>query len=119
MIPKNNDSHEPTFEIRLRNLIEAGQYLAGVESLAELFPKLLELAKNVTVAEAASLMLYDSKRNVLEFASVRDEVIGESGGNALKTTVELKMGEGIAGWVAENRKSLIIPDVHQDSKSGF
>ena len=110
------DSNKISVAKRLKKLIEANQFLADIESLETLFPKLLELAKNVTGAEAASLMLYNSKRNVLEFASVKDEVIGESGGDALKTTVELKMGEGIAGWVAENRKSLIIPDVHQDSR---
>jgi sigma-B regulation protein RsbU (phosphoserine phosphatase) len=101
---------------RLKNLIEANQYFADIESIEALFPKLLELAKNVTGAEAASLMLYHSERNVLEFASVKDEVIGESGGEALKAAVELKMGEGIAGWVAEKRQSLIIGDVHKDTR---
>ena len=93
---------------RLKKLIEANQYIADIESLDALFPRLLDLAKNVTAAEASSLMLYDPKRDVLEFASVADEVIGEAGGETLKRTVELKMGEGIAGWVAENRQPLII-----------
>jgi serine phosphatase RsbU (regulator of sigma subunit) len=108
----------PLFSIakRLKKLIEANQFLADIESLEALFPKLLELAKNVTDAEAASLMLYNSKRNVLEFASVKDEVIGETGGEDLKAAVELKMGEGIAGWVAEKRKPLIIGDVHKDPR---
>jgi len=101
---------------RLKNLIEANQYFAGIESLEALFPKLLELAKNVTGAEAASLMLYHPERNVLEFASVKDEIIGESGGDKLKAAVELKMGEGIAGWVAEKRQSLIIGDVRKDHR---
>ncbi|MEE8432997.1 MAG: GAF domain-containing SpoIIE family protein phosphatase [Candidatus Desulfatibia sp.] len=101
---------------RLKKLIEANQYLADIESLDALFPRLLDLAKNVTAAEASSLMLYDPKRDVLEFASVADEVIGEAGGEILKISVKLKMGEGIAGWVAENRKSLIIKDTQQDPR---
>ena len=59
---------------RLKKLIEANQYIADIESLDALFPRLLDLAKNVTAAEASSLMLYDPKRDVLEFASIADEV---------------------------------------------
>jgi len=101
---------------RLKKLIEANQYLADIESLDSLFPKLMELAKSVTSAEASSLMLYNPKRNVLEFASVADEVTGEVGEETLKRTVKLKMGEGIAGWVAENRKPLIIKDAQKDPR---
>lgn len=101
---------------RLKKLIEANQHLACIDSLDALFPKLLDLAKNVTAAEASSLMLYDPKRDVLEFASVADEIIGEAGGETLKKTLELKMGEGIAGWVAENRKPLIIKNAQKDPR---
>jgi len=101
---------------RLKKLIEANQHLACIDSLDALFPKLLDLAKNATAAEASSLMLYDRKRDVLEFASVADEVIGGDGRETLKRTVELKMGEGIAGWVAENRQPLIIKDAQKDPR---
>ena len=101
---------------RLKKLIEANQHLACIDSLDALFPKLLDLAKNVTAAEASSLMLYNPKRDVLEFTSVADEVIGEAGGETLKRTVELKIGEGVAGWVAENRQPLIIKDAQKDPR---
>ncbi len=116
MINDNYGRGEINVAKRLKKLIEANQYLADIESLDALFPRLLDLAKNVTAAEASSLMLYDPKRDVLEFASVADEVIGEAGGEILKISVKLKMGEGIAGWVAENRKSLIIKDARQDPR---
>ncbi len=116
MINDNYGRGEINVAKRLKKLIEANQYLADIESLDALFPRLLDLAKNVTAAEASSLMLYDPKRDVLEFASVADEVIGEAGGEILKISVKLKMGEGIAGWVAENRKSLIIKDAWQDPR---
>lgn len=117
MMKKDNSNiAETTIAERLRRLIEASQYLADIESLDVLFPRLLELAKNVTVAEASSLLLYNPKRNVLEFVSVTDEVVGETGGDILKRSIELKMGEGIAGWVAENRKPLIVQDVQHDPR---
>ncbi|MFH1722265.1 MAG: SpoIIE family protein phosphatase, partial [Candidatus Altiarchaeota archaeon] len=116
MIKDNCGNDESNIAKRLKKLIEANQYLADIESPDLLFPKLLGLAKSVTFAEASSLMLYNPKRNVLEFASVADEIIGEVGAETLKRTVELKIGEGIAGWVAENRKPLIIKDAQKDSR---
>lgn len=101
---------------RLKKMIEANQYLAGIESLDSLLPKLLELAKSVTSAEASSLMLYNPDREVLEFASVSDETIGEGGKEKLKKTIELKLGEGIAGWVAQNRRPIIIEDARNDPR---
>ncbi|MFH1821328.1 MAG: GAF domain-containing protein, partial [Methanobacteriota archaeon] len=116
MIKDNCGNDETNIAKRLKKLIEANQYLADIESIDALLPRLLELAKNVTVAEASSLLLYNPKRNVLEFTSVVDEVIGKTGGEILKSSIELKMGEGIAGWVAENRKALNIEDVQQDPR---
>ncbi len=115
----NNDNFrnsETNVARRLKKLIEANQSLAEMESLEALLPRLLSLAKDVTAAETSSLMLYNSERNVLEFASVADEIVGEIGGEILKSSVELKMGEGIAGWVAENRKPIIVQDVQHDPR---
>jgi serine phosphatase RsbU (regulator of sigma subunit) len=96
--------------------MEAHQILADTESVEALFPRLLDLAKNVSNAEAASLLLYNQQRNVLEFAAVKDEVLGEKADEILKSAVELKMGEGIAGWVAQNRESVLIEDVQNDPR---
>jgi sigma-B regulation protein RsbU (phosphoserine phosphatase) len=112
---------------RLRKLTEANHSLAGLESLDDLFPRLLDLAKEVTDAEASSLMLYNPESRLLEFASVKDDIMGDRADNFLKSSVKLKMGEGIAGWVAENRKPLMVKDAQKDprfskladTKSGF
>ncbi|RJQ62358.1 MAG: GAF domain-containing protein [Desulfobacteraceae bacterium] len=101
---------------RLKKMIAANQYLAEIESLDSLIPKLLELIRNVTNSQASSLLLYDPQRDRLKFASVADEVIGESGGEILKKAVEIKLGEGIAGWAAKNRKSLMVNDVAADPR---
>jgi serine phosphatase RsbU (regulator of sigma subunit) len=100
----------------LKRLMEAHQILADTESSEALFPRLLDLAKNVSKAEAASLLLYNQQRDVLEFAAVKDEVLGEKADEILKSAVELKMGEGIAGWVAQNRESVLIEDVQNDPR---
>lgn len=101
---------------RLRKLTEANHSLAEIESLDDLFPRLLDLAKEVTDAEASSLMLYNSESHLLEFASIQDDVMGDSADNVLKSSVKLKMGEGIAGWVAQNRKSVMVEDAQRDPR---
>ena len=100
----------------LKRLMEAHQILADTESLEALFPRLLDLAKNVANAEAASLLLYNQQRDVLEFAAVKDEILGEKADEMLKSAVELKMGEGIAGWAAQNRESVLIEDAQNDPR---
>lgn len=101
---------------RLKKLIDANQSLAEVESLDMLVPRLLELARDVTDAEASSFLIYDSEKDVLRFASVKDEVVGEKAEEILIDTIELKMGEGIAGWVAKERKPIIIEDAQNDER---
>ena len=100
----------------LKRLIEAHQSLADMESLEALLPVLLDLARNVTNAEAASIMLYDEKREVLQFAAAKDEFLGEKASEVLKSAVELRKGEGIAGWVAQNKQSINIADAQKDHR---
>lgn len=116
MAKDNSDRSDTKIAGRLRKLIEANHTLADTESLEQLLPRLLDLARDVTDAEASSLLLYNPKRNVLEFASVKDEIVGESAAEILMTSIELKMGEGIAGWVAQNRKLVNVRDVQNDPR---
>ena len=101
---------------RLKNLVKASQSLAGIESLDDLLPQLLDLAQEVTDAEASSILLYNPKLDVLEFSLAKNETLGEKTEQILKSNVELKMGEGLAGWVAVNRKPVIIEDVQHDTR---
>ena len=49
--------HIDPISSRLRKLTEANHSLAEIESLDDLFPRLMDLAKEVTAAEAALLAL--------------------------------------------------------------
>jgi serine phosphatase RsbU (regulator of sigma subunit) len=101
---------------RLKHLVKASQSLADIESLDDLLPQLLDLAQEVTDAEASSILLYNPKLDVLEFSLAKNEALGEETEQILKSNVELKMGEGLAGWVAVNRKPVIIQDVQLDTR---
>lgn len=127
MNTKYNTTKETKVARRLKNLISANQYFAKIESLEDLFPIMLDLAKNITEAEAASLLLYNPRQKVLEFGSIADEILDQEQIESLKNSVKVKLGEGISGWVAKKRKPLIVNDVQNDprflkiadKKSGF
>ena len=116
MAERKNNSPQEKVPRPLKRLIEAHQSLADMESVDRVLDRLLDLARNVTNAEAASFMLYDPKDDLLKFAAASDEVLGESASEVLRSAVTLRIGEGIAGWVAENRQPLNIQDAHNDPR---
>jgi sigma-B regulation protein RsbU (phosphoserine phosphatase) len=101
---------------RLRNLTEANRSLAEIESLDDLLPRLMDLAKEVTAAEASLLFLYNSESRLLEIVSIKDDRFGDRADELFKDSVKLKMGEGIAGWVAQNRKAVMVEDAQRDPR---
>ena len=57
-----------------------------------------------------SLLMVDDQRDELYFA-----IAVGSAAEALKN-VRLKVGEGIAGWVAKHGERLVVPDVYTDPR---
>jgi len=70
----------------------------------------MESATRLSDAEASSLLLMDKAKSELYF----EVALGSKGREVQKYTV--KLGEGIAGWVAQNNKSLIINDLENDKR---
>jgi Nif-specific regulatory protein len=70
----------------------------------------MESATLLSDAEASSLLLINKEKDSLYF----EVALGSKGKDVKKYTV--KMGEGIAGWVAQNNKSLIVNDVENDKR---
>ncbi len=101
---------------RLKKLIQANEVLASIDSLVDLLPQLLRLAQEVTGAEASSIMLYNEEKNVLEFALAMNDVLSDVKMDILKTRIELPLGKGIAGWVAEHKESLNVTDAQNDER---
>jgi len=79
--------------------------------LSELLQNIMGISEEVMSAEASSLMLIDESTNELVFEISR----GEKGAQ-VKELFRLKMGQGIAGWVAENNEPVLIPDVTKDPR---
>lgn len=98
----------------LKVLIDVSSLISSSLDLNELMPMVMEKAKNFMDAEACSILFYNKETNKLEFEiAMCDE---DSKSDILKKTIILDMGQGIAGWVAENRKPLIIEDVKKDNR---
>src|ERR1700741_3736699 len=70
-----------------------------MEKMAEFFPP-----------DTWSLLMVDDQRDELYFA-----IAVGSAAEALKN-VRLKVGEGIAGWVAKHGERLVVPDVYTDAR---
>ncbi|MEK7389464.1 MAG: ATP-binding protein [Elusimicrobiota bacterium] len=93
----------------LERLIEIGRLLSSKLELGELLTSVLELLTRVVDCESASLLLLDEQTQELYF----DVALG-LGADASK--VRLKLGQGIAGTAAKNRKAEIINNVRADPR---
>src|ERR1017187_9159641 len=94
---------------RFELLLEVARLLSSKLELAELLTSVLELASRVVDAETASLLLLDEATQELYF----DVALGL--GDDL-SKVRLKLGQGIAGAVAQTRKPEIINDARADPR---
>jgi len=78
--------------------------------LNALLTKIVDSAMELSVADAGSLMIADKERQELYF----EVALGSKGKEVKEFTV--KMGEGIAGWVALHDKEIIVNDVVSDQR---
>ena len=94
---------------RLESLLEAARLLSSKLELPELLTTVLRLASRVVDAETASLLLLDEATQELYF----DVALGLEDG---LSQVRLKLGQGVAGSVAQTRKPEIINEVRADPR---
>jgi HD-GYP domain-containing protein (c-di-GMP phosphodiesterase class II) len=78
--------------------------------LNKLLERFLEIIMSATGAESGSILLLDRLSDTLEFTVTHGKK------DAALKGMRLKMGEGIAGWVAQCGKPIITPDVKNDPR---
>lgn len=106
---------------RLQRLQEVSGILASSLNQHEVRSLAMHAATQLLDAEAGSLLLLDQEANELYF----DVALGEKGDRVRQ--IRLKLGEGIAGHVAETGEPVLVDDVQNDprfarsadKKSGF
>lgn len=103
---------------QLHLIMKAAELVNSNIKLDEVLEAILESAKNLTHAERGTLYLVDREKG--EIWSKISDINGV-------VEIRLKIGEGIAGWVAENKEIVNLADVQDDprfnkkmdSSSGF
>ncbi|MEJ2051459.1 MAG: SpoIIE family protein phosphatase [Calditrichota bacterium] len=94
----------------IANLLEISHAIESGENLQVLLEFIMKRSMKIMRAEAASLLLLDENQKELEFRVA----LGPKGREVKPH--RLPLGQGIGGWVAKNRKPLLIPDVKQDDR---
>ena len=96
---------------RLETLIEINTLInSNYTDDKALLTHILESASRLTYGESSSLLLLNHETNRLYF----EISLGPKGQDVQKFS--LKMGEGIAGWVAKHNTGLIVNDVDKDER---
>ncbi len=97
-------------ETLLRILTEVSSSL----DLDRALNRTLSLLNDAIGAEQGTILLLHAEDNLLHYRAGYGYLSSQStpGGRG----VTLKVGEGLAGWVVQNRESVLVKDLHQDSR---
>jgi Nif-specific regulatory protein len=97
---------------RLETLIDINTLINSYYTdIRTLLTRIIESATRLTNGKASSLLLVHPENNRLDL----EILLGRKGTEIRSCSLEL--GEGIAGWVAQNGTSLVINDVNSDERS--
>lgn len=89
---------------------ELGKALTSSLQLDQVLRTIMEKINEVLRPDTWSLLLMDQDKQELYF-----EIATGKGADRLKD-LRIKVGQGLAGWVAESGKTVVVPDTSQDSR---
>lgn len=95
---------------QLHALIRMTALINSTLDTREVRRRAIEAAAELVDAEAGSLLLIDSEKEELFF----EVATGEKGERVKE--IRLRLGEGIAGWVAQKGEPVIVHDVESDPR---
>lgn len=98
----------------LKILLDVSALTSSTLDLDDLMTLVMEKAKTFMNAEACSILFYNRETGKLEFEVAM--CAEDSTSLTLKKKITLDLGQGIAGWVAENLQPLTIDDVRKDNR---
>jgi Nif-specific regulatory protein len=94
----------------IEEIISISTLISSTFEINEVLNRIMDSANRMVEGEASSLLLIDEVTESLYF----HVALGDKGEEVKK--FNLKIGEGIAGWVAQHSKPLLVPDVQKDSR---
>lgn len=96
--------------LQFETFTEIGKALTSSLDLKEILNIVMEKISVLLHPKNWSLLLVDEETNELKF-----EIAVGAGSEKIKD-LRLKIGEGVAGWVAREKKPLLVPDVDKDPR---
>lgn len=91
---------------------EVSKTLTSALDLNEVLEFIMKKVKDLIKAESWSVLLLNEETNELVF----EKATGRKGHGRKIKKYRLKMGEGIAGWVAQEKIPVVVPDVSKDPR---
>ena len=91
-------------------LLEVEKSLSSSLDLDEVLELILDSLLKVVKYDATAIFLIDKRKQQIEYIKARGF------DPALEPDLQLKMGQGLAGWAAQTQKSLIVPNVEEDPR---
>jgi len=91
-------------------LLEVEKSLSSSLDLDEVLKLILDSLLKVVKYDATAIFLIDKKKQEIEYIKARGF------DPALEPDLQLKIGQGLAGWAAQTQKSLIVPNVKEDPR---
>lgn len=89
---------------------ELGKALTSSLQLDQVLRTIMEKINEVLHPDTWSLLLMDADKQELYF-----QIATGAGAEALKD-VRIKVGQGLAGWVAQSGEAVVVPDTSKDSR---
>lgn len=90
--------------------INSSKALTSTLEFKKVLKIIIERAQKLIKCEDWSLLLLDEPRRELYFEMAKEKTAKEI------KRLRIKLGEGVAGWVAQHGKARIVPDVSRDPK---
>ncbi|MCJ7435525.1 MAG: GAF domain-containing protein [Anaerolineales bacterium] len=98
-------------ETLLRILVEVSSSL----DLDRALNRTLSLLNEAISAEQGTIMLVNAEDNLLHYRAGFG-YLSEKGDDETSRNSTLNIGEGLAGWVVQNREAVLINDLHEDPR---
>ena len=95
----------------LTKLVDINSIINSTLDMGKLLNIIMEIIKEIMETETSTMLLYEEETDDLVFRVA----LGEAG-DKLTERYRVAMGQGIAGWVAQKRKPVIVNDVYKDER---
>jgi sigma-B regulation protein RsbU (phosphoserine phosphatase) len=96
--------------LEMETLLEVEKSLSSSLNLNELLELILDSLLKVVKYDAVAIFLIDRRKQEIEHIKARGF------DPALEPDLQLRIGQGMAGWAAKTQKSLIVPDIKVDQR---